>query len=90
MLLNYGSLSNDSFLLDYGFVVVSNPYDTIEIKYDEQLLNAASMAAGVAYGKFSSPNPWQNELLSKLNLAGKMPNLKVFKTHPSSLSNSDS
>ncbi|KAL0695458.1 hypothetical protein Bca4012_062638 [Brassica carinata] len=77
LLLNYGSLTNDSFLLDYGFVVESNPYDTIEIKYDERLLNSASMAAGVAYGKFSSPAPWQHKLLSQLNLAGKMPNLKV-------------
>ncbi|RID46390.1 hypothetical protein BRARA_I03054 [Brassica rapa] len=77
LLLNYGCLSNDFFLLDYGFVVESNPYDTIELKYDEGLLDAASMAAGVASPKFSSPAPWQHQLLSQLNLAGKMPDLKV-------------
>lgn len=77
LLLNYGCLSNDFFLLDYGFVIESNPYDTIELKYDEQLLDAASMAAGVASPKFSSPAPWQHQLLSQLNLAGKMPDLKV-------------
>ena len=80
LLLNYGCLSNDFFLLDYGFVVESNPYDTIELKYDEGLLDAASMAAGVASPKFSSPAPWQHQLLSQLNLAGKMPDLKVFKS----------
>lgn len=80
LLLNYGCLSNDFFLLDYGFVIESNPYDTIELKYDEGLLDAASMAAGVASPKFSSPAPWQHQLLSQLNLAGKMPDLKVFKS----------
>ncbi|KAG7593023.1 SET domain [Arabidopsis thaliana x Arabidopsis arenosa] len=77
LLLNYGCLSNDFFLLDYGFVIESNPYDTIELKYDEQLMDAASMAAGVSSPTFSSPAPWQNQLLSQLNLAGEMPNLKV-------------
>ncbi|CAN7094105.1 unnamed protein product [Brassica rapa subsp. narinosa] len=77
LLLNYGCLSNDSFLLDYGFVVESNPYDTIELNYDEGLLDAASLAVGFASGKFSSPAPWQHQLLFQLNLAGKMPNLKV-------------
>uniref|UniRef100_A0A1J3IHK0 Histone-lysine N-methyltransferase setd3 n=1 Tax=Noccaea caerulescens TaxID=107243 RepID=A0A1J3IHK0_NOCCA len=77
LLLNYGCLSNDFFLLDYGFVVESNPYDTIELKYDEQLMDAASMAAGVSSPKFSSPSPWQHQLLSQLSLTGEMPNLKV-------------
>ncbi|KFK44512.1 hypothetical protein AALP_AA1G266300 [Arabis alpina] len=77
LLLNYGCLSNDFFLLDYGFVIESNPYDTIELKYDEQLMDAASMAAGVSSPKFSSPAPWQHQFLSQLNLSGEMPNLKV-------------
>lgn len=81
LLLNYGCLSNDFFLLDYGFVVESNPYDTIELKYDEQLMDAASMAAGVSSPKFSSPSPWQHQLLSQLNLTGEMPNLKVLKPY---------
>ncbi|XVE74645.1 hypothetical protein DITRI_Ditri12bG0033900 [Diplodiscus trichospermus] len=29
ILRNYGCLSNDFFLLDYGFVILSNPYDNI-------------------------------------------------------------
>ncbi|CAH8381678.1 unnamed protein product [Eruca vesicaria subsp. sativa] len=64
-------------LHDYGFVVESNPYDTVELKYDEGLLDTASMVVGIASPKFSSPAPWQHQLLSQLNLAGKMPDLKV-------------
>ncbi|KAK3442556.1 hypothetical protein EUGRSUZ_B02669 [Eucalyptus grandis] len=77
LLLNYGCLSNDLFLLDYGFVIPSNRYDTIELKYDGALLDAASLAAGVSSSNFSSPAPWQQEILSQLNLYGDTPDLKV-------------
>lgn len=77
LLLNYGCLSNDLFLLDYGFVVPSNPYEVIELKYDGGLLDAASMAAGISSPTFTSPAAWQQEILSQLNLAGEAPNLKV-------------
>ncbi|KAI3696310.1 hypothetical protein L1987_79322 [Smallanthus sonchifolius] len=77
MTLNYGCLNNDLFLLDYGFVVPSNPYDGIELKYDGGLFDAASMAAGVSNPNFSSPAPWQRQILSKLNLEGEQALLKV-------------
>ncbi|KAJ1437879.1 SET domain [Sesbania bispinosa] len=77
LLLCYGCLSNDLFLLDYGFVIHSNPYDCIELKYDGALLDAASMAAGVSSPNFSAPAPWQDLILSQLNLAGEAPDLKV-------------
>lgn len=77
LLLNYGCLNNDFFLLDYGFVIPSNPYDCIELKYDGALLDAASMAAGVSSPNFSSPAPWQQQILSQLNLDGETPILKV-------------
>ncbi|RDY09876.1 Histone-lysine N-methyltransferase setd3 [Mucuna pruriens] len=77
LLLCYGTLSNDLFLLDYGFVIHSNPYDCIELKYDGALLDAASMAAGVSSPNFSAPAPWQELILSQLNLAGETPDLKV-------------
>ncbi|KAL5760923.1 hypothetical protein ACOSQ2_019761 [Xanthoceras sorbifolium] len=77
LLLNYGCLSNDLFLLDYGFVIPSNPHDTIELKYDGALLDAASMAAGISQPNFSSPAAWQQQILSRLNLAGEAPILKV-------------
>ncbi|OUZ99390.1 SET domain [Macleaya cordata] len=77
VMLNYGCLSNDFFLIDYGFVVPSNPYDTIELKYDGALLDAASMAAGIPSPNFSSPTPWQQQILSRLNLHGEVSDLKV-------------
>ena len=77
LLLCYGCLNNDFFLLDYGFVMHSNPYDCIELKYDGALLDAASTAAGVSSPNFSAPAPWQNLILSQLNLYGETPDLKV-------------
>lgn len=82
LLLNYGCLSNDLFLLDYGFIVPSNPYDCIELKYDGALLDAASMAAGVSSPNFSSPAPWQKDILAQLNLDGEAPVLKVILFFP--------
>ncbi|KAJ8565271.1 hypothetical protein K7X08_007847 [Anisodus acutangulus] len=77
LLLNYGCLSSDLFLLDYGFVIQSNPYDCIELRYDAALLDAASMAAGVSSPNFSSPSLWQQQILSHLNLDGQNSDLKV-------------
>ncbi|KAG8637541.1 actin-histidine N-methyltransferase [Manihot esculenta] len=77
ILLNYGCLNNDLFLLDYGFVIPSNPYDCIELRYDGALLDAASIAAGVSSPNFSSPTPWQQQILCQLNLDGEAPVLKV-------------
>lgn len=70
IMLNYGCLSNDLFLLDYGFVIPNNPFDHVELKYDGTLLDAASMASGVSSPSFSSPAKWQQEILSQLNLIG--------------------
>lgn len=75
--LNYGCLTNDLFLLDYGFVIPSNPYDITELKYDGNLLDAASMVAGVSSPNFSSPEEWQQEILTKLKLMGDNAVLKV-------------
>lgn len=77
LLLNYGCLNNDLLLLDYGFVIHSNPYDSIELRYDGALLDAASMAAGVSSPSFLAPAPWQEDILSQLNFYGETPLLKV-------------
>lgn len=79
LMINYGCLNNDLFLLDYGFVMPSNPYDCVELRYDGALLDAASMAAGVSSPNFSSPAPWQKQILSQLNLDGDAALLKVSK-----------
>ncbi|KAG6520908.1 hypothetical protein ZIOFF_017970 [Zingiber officinale] len=77
VLLNYGCLSNDIFLLDYGFVIPSNPHDHVELKYDESLLDATSLAAGISCSSFVSPADWQQEMLSRLNLWGDQAFRKV-------------
>ncbi|KAM7255189.1 hypothetical protein ACFE04_020430 [Oxalis oulophora] len=78
LFLNYGPLNNDLLLLDYGFVSDSNPNDCIELRYDGALLDAASMASGVSAPNFSAPAPWQQQILSQLNLVGEAPDLKVI------------
>lgn len=78
IMLNYGCLSNDLFLLDYGFVIPSNPFDHVELKYDGTLLDVAAMAAGLSSPSFSSPAEWQQEVLCQLNLLGDRAITKVF------------
>ncbi|XP_073282570.1 uncharacterized protein [Primulina huaijiensis] len=77
LVLNYGCLNDDLFLLDYGFVIPSNPYNCIELKYDAALLDAASIIAGVSAPNFSSPSSWQQQILHHLNLGGEKSDLKV-------------
>lgn len=42
LLLSYGKLSNDFLLMDYGFVVDDNPYDTVSLRFDVGLLNVST------------------------------------------------
>jgi hypothetical protein len=41
VVINYGPLSNDILLLDYGFVMPNNPNDRVELRFDGQLLDTA-------------------------------------------------
>ncbi|XP_078433030.1 rubisco methyltransferase family protein isoform X2 [Wolffia australiana] len=75
--LNYGSLTNDLFLLDYGFVETSNKHDNVELKYDGVLLDAAATATGVSDPCFSSPSEWQRDILSQLGFIGDGASLKI-------------
>ena len=45
---SYGALSNDDYLLDYGFIPHDNPYDTTELAWGAncELLDAARGASG--------------------------------------------
>ncbi|KAL3675689.1 hypothetical protein R1sor_025637 [Riccia sorocarpa] len=78
--LNYGALSNDLLLLDYGFIVPDNPYDRVELKYDPSLLEVACLAGGFSNQgapSFASPPPWQQALLAQLRLQGAGASLLV-------------
>lgn len=76
--LNYGNMSNDLFLLDYGFVITANPYDSIELQYQAALLDAASVIVGVSSPYFTSPASWQLEILSALKLDSEGSSIKVL------------
>jgi len=71
VVLNYGPLSNDILLLDYGFMMPNNPNDRVELRYDGQLLDTACLVAKVeSFCSFKHPAPWQRELLALLKLHG--------------------
>jgi len=70
ILLDYGPLTNDLFLIDYGFVVSKNQHDYVELKYDRALLDAAAAIAGVHSDAFASPARWQQEILCQLKVQG--------------------
>ncbi|XP_002964620.2 histone-lysine N-methyltransferase setd3 [Selaginella moellendorffii] len=78
--LNYGPLSNDLLLLDYGFVIPDNPHDRIELRYDGSLMENARMIAGLSRTgspPFSSPASWQVDRLKQLGLADSGESQKV-------------
>lgn len=71
LVLDYGSLSNDILLLDYGFVIPDNPHDRVELRFDGHLLDAACFAAGVmSSSSFTEPAAWQQAVLLQLKLQG--------------------
>ena len=59
MTLDYGALTNDHFLLDYGFVPTTesgdgNPHDVAALRWDLGLLDAAREVAGLAAAPFGA------------------------------------
>ena len=57
--LDYGALTNDHFLLDYGFVPTTesgdgNPHDVAALRWDLGLLDAAREVAGLAAAPFGA------------------------------------
>lgn len=43
LLLSYGPLSNDFLLMDYGFVIPSNPHDRVALRFEMNLLNVSGL-----------------------------------------------
>ena len=61
--LNYGWHNNDSFLLNYGFIIDENPADNLQIAKNSEALALALEVAGEA----STPlEAWQKELMEKI------------------------
>jgi hypothetical protein len=71
VLLSYGNLPNDFLLLDYGFVVENNPYDTVKLAFDVSLVEAAKAVAGVGSALETDVKvpSWQRRALDRLGLS---------------------
>lgn len=84
VVLNYGPLSNDILLLDYGFLMPNNVNDRVELRYDGQLLDTACLVAKVESAcSFKRPAPWQQQLLSRLKLEESGSSQSVLPSHMS-------
>lgn len=59
LFLNYGKLQNDFLLLDYGFVIRSNPFDTVQLRFDVGMIEL-----GRSIGGLSKTNIGKGTLLS--------------------------
>ncbi|GMH33548.1 hypothetical protein BSKO_01382 [Bryopsis sp. KO-2023] len=84
--LNYGNLPNDFLLLDYGFVVPVNPYDTVQLRFDLNMIELGRDIGGLAKAKVGKGvgkdgsielHEWQKLALVALGLAGPNADLQV-------------
>jgi len=50
ILISYGGLPNDFLLLDYGFICADNPHDTVQLRFDRNLIEVGASAVCDAYG----------------------------------------
>ncbi|KAG2438459.1 hypothetical protein HYH02_010913 [Chlamydomonas schloesseri] len=78
LLLSYGKLSNDFLFMDYGFIVEDNPYDTVQLRFDVNLLQAGALVSNVSDALGApldlAPRTWQLQLLAELGLVGPAAN----------------
>ncbi|KAK3275910.1 hypothetical protein CYMTET_15991 [Cymbomonas tetramitiformis] len=65
VLNNYGALSNDFLLLDYGFVIDDNPFDRVELRFDLAFVAEAAARAGGPSVDLPLP-AWKAEALAGL------------------------
>ncbi|PRW59274.1 histone-lysine N-methyltransferase setd3 [Chlorella sorokiniana] len=94
VLISYGNLQNDFLLMDYGFIVPRNPYDTVQLSFTRGLIEGAKAFAGVGRDDMASneeaeavaadlpPLPaWQEKELAALQLVGPGANVEVTIRH---------
>ena len=79
-MLDYGRKTNETLLLDYGFVLSGNPHDRVELPFDHELLEAGCYAAGVnSFCSLRDPAPWKQAVLNKLELDESLGSAKTVR-----------
>lgn len=73
IMLSYGNLPNDFLLLDYGFIVEENPYDTVKLSFDVGFVEGAKAVANVGSlvddeSETIKVIPWKQKMLENLGL----------------------
>ena len=80
LVLDYGRKTNETLLLDYGFVLSGNPHDRVELPFDHELLEAGCYAAGVnSFCSLRDPAPWKQAVLNKLELDESLGSAKTVR-----------
>jgi hypothetical protein len=80
LVLDYGPMSNETLLLDYGFVGPPNLHDRVELRFNYQLLDAGCKAARVSsLCSLRDPAPWKQAILDKLELDGSLGSAKMVR-----------
>ena len=74
--LSYGPLTNDFLLLDYGFIIPSNPHDRVQLRWSQGLVTTGALIAGLEE-KEARLADWQIKLLTMINLEGPSANTEV-------------
>ena len=78
VLLNYGDLSNDVFLLDYGFIQHDNPCDRCSLAFDLAGINYAREIVKVKAQDVLCQEEWRQRLLGSLQLHGPSANRELL------------
>lgn len=89
-MISYGNLSNDDFLLDYGFMIKENPYDTVQLNFQPRFMESTidEVFSMERLGESScfvdskdqdeALKTWKENLLEALQFVGPHANSCVF------------
>lgn len=78
--ISYGHVQNDELLLDYGFLVPENPFDSVSVPHDTQMMDFAKEIGGVDESvplpTETSQAPWRTKVLEQIGIFGNGNNME--------------